>query len=99
MKTQGKSLSADSAAVAPFQERLQEIVEEEHLTCDQVFDCDEMGLNWSSLPKRTLVSERKTEAKGVKKVKDRVTLMACTNTTESITMPLTIMWAATPVDV
>lgn len=87
-KTQGESLSADTSAIPPFKERLEKLVADAGLTCDQVFNCDKTGLNWRQLPSRTLVTGREKEAKGFKKSKDRVTLMACANASGSISMPL-----------
>ena len=40
------------------------------------------------MPNKTLVSARDKEAKGFKKPKDCVTLMACANATGSIKLPL-----------
>ena len=40
------------------------------------------------MPNKTLVTARKKEAKGLKKPKYRVILMACTNATGSIRLPL-----------
>ena len=42
---------------------------------------------WLQIPEKTLVSGRE-EAKGFKKSKDRVTLMACVNISGSIAMPI-----------
>ena len=47
-----------------------------------------MGLYWKLMPNKTLVSSREKEAKGFKKPKDRVTLLACANATGSIKLPL-----------
>ena len=58
------------------------------LSRDQVFNCDETGLNWRQLPRRTLVAGGETSAKGFKKLKERVTLMACANISGTIAMPL-----------
>ena len=68
--------------------KLAKVIEEENLILNQVFNCDETGLYWKLLPNKTLVSAREKEAKGFKKPKDRVTLMACTNATGSIKFPL-----------
>ncbi len=40
------------------------------------------------MPRKTLVSAREKDAKGFKKPKDRVTLMACANVTGSLKFPL-----------
>ena len=85
---QGESLSAPTESIESYKMKLAKIIEEEDLTLNQVFNCDETGLYWKLLPNKTLVSAREKEAKGFKKPKDRVTLMACTNATGSIKFPL-----------
>ena len=97
LNTQGESLSADSSSVEPFRERFLKIVADDGLTRDQVFNCDETGLNWRQIPKRTLVSGRE-EAKGFKKSKDRVTLMACVNASGSIAMPIMFIHKSATLD-
>ena len=44
------------------------------------------------MPNKTLVSSREKEAKGFKKPKDRVILMACANATGSIKFPLVFIY-------
>ena len=85
---QGESLSAADDNIESFKMKLAEIIEEGDLTLNQVFNCDETGLYWKLLPNKTLVSAREKEAKGFKKPKERVTIMACTNATGSIKFPL-----------
>ena len=88
LSVQGESLSAAADSVEPFKERLSKLMEEKSLTLSQVFNCDETGLYWKLMPNKTLVSAREKEAKGFKKPKERVTLMACANATGSIKLPL-----------
>ena len=76
---QGETLSANAAAIYPFRERFLGMVGELNLSRDQVFNCDETGLNWRALPRRTLVTGREKSASVTKKSKDRVTRMACRN--------------------
>ena len=83
LSVQGESQSAVTESIEPFKVKLQEIIEEKGLTLHQVFNCDETGLYWKLMPSKTLVSSREREAKGFKKPKDRVTLMACANATGS----------------
>lgn len=88
LSIQGESLSAVTDSIDPFKKRLSQIIEEKGLTLTQVFNCDETGLYWKLMPNKTLVTSREKEAKGYKKPKDRVTLMACANATGSIKFPL-----------
>ena len=59
-----EKLSADPAEVKRFQEKFFKIVEEEELTPDQIYNCDETGLNYKMLPKRTLAPSTEKQAPG-----------------------------------
>ena len=85
---QGEQLSSDQSAVSPFTKKLEEIMEEKSLTLEQVYNCDETGLCYRMLPDKTLAKKSEKGAKGMKKQKDRVTLMACANATGSHKLPL-----------
>ena len=41
---QGEKLSSDSTACEPFNEKLQQLIEQESLSLQQVYNCDETGL-------------------------------------------------------
>ena len=88
LSVQGESLLAAADSVEPFKEELSKIMEERSLTLNQVFNCDKTGLYWKLMPNKTLASSREKVAKGFKKPKVRVTLMACANATVSIKFPL-----------
>ena len=88
LSVQGETQSAATESIEPFKAKLHKIIEEKGLTLNQIFNCDETGLYWKLMPSKTLVSSREREAKGFKKPKDRVTLMACANATGSIKLPL-----------
>ncbi len=85
---QGESLSADVSAVDPFKSELAKIMEDEGYTLSQVFNADETGLVWRGMPSKTLVHCGEKHAKNFKKSKDRVTLMACANSTGTCKLPL-----------
>ena len=88
LSVQGESLSGATDTIDPFKKKFAKIMEEKGLSLSQVFNCDETGLYWRLMPNKTLVTGREKEAKGFKKPKDRVTLMACANATGSIRLPL-----------
>ena len=88
LSVQGESQSAATANVDTFKENLQNVIDEKGITLNQLFNCYETGLYWKLMPNKMLVSSREKEAKGFKKPKDRVTLMACANATGSIKLPL-----------
>ncbi len=56
----GEKLSDDSEAVVQFCKKLQEVVKKEKLTNDQLYNCDETGLNLKLLPSKTLASMRRS---------------------------------------
>ena len=64
------------------------IVEEKGLTRENVFNCDETGLYWKLMPNKTFVTAGESAAKGSKKPKERVTLMACANAAGTVKFPL-----------
>ena len=50
-------------------------MEKEGLTQELLYNCDETGLYYRMLPAKTLASRYEKRAEGMKKQKDRVTLM------------------------
>ena len=56
-------------------------MKEKNLQKEQIYNADETGLFWRVLPDKTLAGSREKDAPGVKKSKDRVTLLCCANAT------------------
>ena len=52
----GEKLSGDKEAADLFVPRLRKLVEEKSLSLNQIFNCDETGLNYRLLPESTLAS-------------------------------------------
>ena len=77
-----------SRAISEF---VQELIEEEGLTLEQIYNCDETGLYYRMLPDKTLAAKDETRAKGMKKQKERVTIMACSNATGNHKLPLVFL--------
>ncbi len=75
----GEKLSADTTAIADFQEMLMSKISELNLVREQVHNCDETGLNWKALPQKTLATISEKSASGFKVQKDRITVMVCAN--------------------
>lgn len=88
LSVQGELLPATTEGINDFKGRLSSMMEEKGLTLSHIFNCDETGLPWKLMLNKTLVSSREMKAKGLKKPKDRVTLMACANASGSIKLPL-----------
>ena len=55
------------------------MITKENLSRDQIYNCDETGLCWCSIPATTLAGPEENKVEGSKLDKDRVTLMACAN--------------------
>ena len=49
-------LSSDMTAPDPFKEELQTVMENEGLTLENLYNCDETGLCYRMLPTKTLAS-------------------------------------------
>lgn len=77
----GEKLSAEPEDVEDFKNTLHSLLEEEGITGDQLYNCDETGLNYKMLPTYTLASKQEDSAPGYKKKKERVTILACSNAT------------------
>ena len=58
---------------------------------DQVFNCDETGLNFKMLPSKSLAARTETAAPGYKCSKERVTILACSNATANHKMDLAMI--------
>ena len=83
---QGEKLSADSDAAVEFTKSFPEFAKSYSL--DQIFNCDETGLNFRLLPTKTLAQSFEKSADGRKKSKDRVTLNLCSNASGTIKLPV-----------
>lgn len=88
LSLQGEKLYSDSSALEPFKKDLLQYIESNGLTLEQVYNCDETGLCYRMLPEKTLASRSEQGAPGMKKQKERVTLMACSNATGTHKLPL-----------
>lgn len=77
----GEKLSADPNSVGEFKIKFQELIEKEGLTGDQIYNCDESGLNYRMLPAKSLALKSELSAPGYKKSKERITILACSNAT------------------
>ncbi|XP_020297967.1 jerky protein homolog-like, partial [Pseudomyrmex gracilis] len=87
----GEKLSADKNAAENFKVEFSQYINEQDLSLDQIFNCDETGLNYKLLPKTTLSSTSETSASGFKGKKERITVMACSNASGSLKLPLVVI--------
>lgn len=79
LKISGEKLSCQSENVDPFIKKLEEKIKELDLCEDQIYNADESGLFYKSLPDKTYVVNAEKTAPGTKMMKQRITFLACTN--------------------
>uniref|UniRef100_H9GL84 HTH CENPB-type domain-containing protein n=1 Tax=Anolis carolinensis TaxID=28377 RepID=H9GL84_ANOCA len=77
----GEKLSSNYQEMEAFKKKFQDLVETESLTDDQIFNCDETCLNYKMLPSRSLAAGTEAAAPGYKHIKERLTILACSNAT------------------
>ncbi|XP_024049951.2 jerky protein homolog-like [Terrapene carolina triunguis] len=78
----GETCSADIKACDEYPLKLQEIIIKGGYAPEQIYNADETGLCYRMLPDRTLASRTEEQkAKGIKVIKERVTILFCVNKT------------------
>ena len=70
----GEAASSDVAAAEDFAVEFLEVVTTQGYLPEQVFNCDETGLFWKRMPKRTFLTQEESKLPGHKPMKDRLTL-------------------------
>lgn len=87
----GESLSGNKTASEDYKKKIKEIIGQEHLSPEQIYNADETGLFYKMMPGKTLASKIDDAAKGYKKNKDRITLLVCSNATGRHKLPLLLI--------
>ncbi|GCC33434.1 hypothetical protein chiPu_0011903 [Chiloscyllium punctatum] len=75
----GEAASLKVDAAANFVKKFSEFVNTEGYVAQQVFNCDETGLSWKKMPRRTYITQEEKSLPGYKPMKDRLTLLLCGN--------------------
>ena len=70
------------------------LLEDHQLSLNQIFNCDEIRLNFRLLPDKTLAASFQKSTVGRKMRKGRVTINACANATGTINLPLQVIGKA-----
>lgn len=95
LNIQGEKMSAATAeTVNEFKDKFEQMIKENGLTRDQVYNADEFGLNYKALPKKTLAACSEKYAPGFKMQKQRITGMACANASGNNRLPLLLIGTA-----
>lgn len=89
----GEKLSAESheEEFHKFKRHFQRTIDRNGWTAEQLYNCDETGLNFRMLPSKTLVLKQEKSAAGFKKQKERVTVLACSNALGNHQLPLVVI--------
>lgn len=87
----GEKLSSNSSIVVEYKQEFSAMVNSRKLVREQVYNCDETGLNWKALPDKTLATMSEKSAPGFKMQKDRITVMVCSNASGSHKLPLFVL--------
>uniref|UniRef100_A0A668TE05 HTH CENPB-type domain-containing protein n=1 Tax=Oreochromis aureus TaxID=47969 RepID=A0A668TE05_OREAU len=75
----GEAESSDQEAAEEFLKKFEELINQEGYIPQQIFNCDETGLFWKKMPRRTYITVEEKKMPGHKPMKDRLTLALCAN--------------------
>jgi len=75
----GEAASSNKDTAEKFVGEFKIFVESEAFSPNQVFNCDETGLFWKKMPRRTYITKEEKSLPGHKPMKDRLTLLLCAN--------------------
>ncbi|XP_043263000.1 tigger transposable element-derived protein 1-like [Colletes gigas] len=93
----GEAASSDTKAAENFIADFKKLEDSEGYLPQQVFNCDETGLFWKKMPKRTYITAEENALPGHKPIKDRLTLLFCANASGDLKIkPLLIYHSETP---
>lgn len=90
LKITGKKLSNNE----PFQDKFMDIIKEKDLSAEQIYNADEFGLYWKTIPDKTQATDIEVKAPGSKISKERITFMPCANAAGTHKLPLLVIGKA-----
>lgn len=79
VNTPGDQQSSDKVSATLFVEELAEMIEKENLSPEVIYNADETGVFWRSIPRKTLVCHDEPKPSGSKDSKERLTVLICSN--------------------
>lgn len=91
LQPKGEKASADTVASENFVSEFNEFLEKNNYQLENIYNADETGLQYRSLPDKTLVLSNEEEVAGRKPMKERLTIMVCANATGSHRIPLLVI--------
>lgn len=78
-RTYGEALSAPTEEIEPFKQQLTEVIDDKELLSCQIYNADETGLIWRSLPENTQAYKNEKSTPGRKISKERISALLCAN--------------------
>ncbi|XP_078468486.1 jerky protein homolog-like [Lampetra planeri] len=87
----GERPGSDVDAVREYIARFQAMVDDKGLCASQIYNADETGLFWKSLPSKTLASCSEVNAAGYKCSKEGMTVLMCANASGTHQLKLTCL--------
>lgn len=91
LSIQGEKKSADHKAADEFGPYFRNHLAENDYHLNEVYNADETGLYWKTLPRTTLAAAEVKAVSGAKIIKNRLTAMFCANMTGSHKIPLLVL--------
>ncbi|GFT22883.1 tigger transposable element-derived protein 1 [Nephila pilipes] len=93
----GESSSGDIKAAENFIKVFEKLISEEGYLPQQVFNCDQTGLFWKKMPRRTSIMAEEKRLPNHKAMKERLTLALCANAIGDFKIkPLLVYHSETP---
>ena len=93
----GEAASSDTRAAKEFVKEFSSLIAEEGYVSQQVFNCDEAGLFWKKMPRRTFITAEEKKLPGHKPTKDSLTLTFCANASGDLKIkPLLVYHSKNP---
>ncbi|XP_054709506.1 jerky protein homolog-like [Uloborus diversus] len=87
----GEKLSVSTESATKFVKEFIEFVKSEKYEEEFIYNADETGLFWRSLPRKTLASGFEKSASGTKLNKERIIVLNCANATGNHRIPLFVI--------
>lgn len=87
----GEAGDADTASIEPFRIKLDKLIQDEHLSYSQVYNGDETGFFWRSMPKNSQMRKGEETVKGKKSSKERLSVLVCANASGTHRLKLAVV--------
>ena len=93
----GEAASCNLEAAESFIGEFTKLIASEGYSARQIFNCDETGLFWKKMPRRTYITIEQKTMPGQKPMKDRLTLALCANASGELKIkPLLVYHSENP---